>query len=249
MSQQTPPMRKKHRRLVDCLVAASCALAASAWAQRAWPTVALPEDARPFAIGDELGVNGMPTRIRGFLSARPVGDVTRAMRAGLGGAVVESHRGEKVILGQPRGDFYVTVQLEAVQGGTRALVSTTDLKASAQQREQTQADTRRWLQRLPAGSRVLSQVGARDGERFSSQLIYSNGASDAVNGEALKSLMQEDGLRFEREAEVPAKAESPGARVLLFKGPAKEATAVIGRLADGSASIVLNTVTTMQRIR
>ncbi len=251
-------MRTPHRLPALVLpVAAVCAslLMAPALAQRAWPTLPMPDDAQTFTAGDELGVNGIPMRIRGFLSARPAHELAQWFRSSLSGTVVESRIGDKLILGQAKGAFYVTVQLEQVAGGTRGLVSTTDFKSAAERREQTQEHKQRWLQRLPAGSRILSHVGTQDDRRLSSQLVYSNGTSEAFNVEALKALMREDGLRLQHEAGGDSGRYSNGdsalaaSRVLFFQGDGKEATAVIVRLPDGRASVVLNTVTTMETMR
>ena len=253
------PPRFKLRR-VQALLALAAAVCASlpappALAQRTWPSVALPGDAQAFSAGEELGVNGTPMRIRGFLSTRPTRDVAEWFRSSLGGTVVESRVGPKHILGQARGDFYVTVQLEQVAGGTRGLVATSDLKTAVEQHEQTQADTQRWLLRLPAGSRILSRIGSQDGARLASQLVYSNGVGEERNGEVLRDVMREEGLRLEREAVggSEGKAGDDGApaagRVLFFKGGGKEATAVISRLPDGRTSVVLNTVTALETLR
>lgn len=249
----------RHIRILLPLAAAVCtsllAAPAPALAQRAWPSVALPGDAQVFSAGEELGVNGTPMRIRGFLSTRSTRDVAEWFRSSLGGTVVENRVGPKLILGQARGDFYVTVQLEPVAGGTRGLVATSDLKTAVEQREQTQADTQRWLLRLPAGSRILSRVGSQDGARLSSQLVYSNGVGEDRNGEVLRDVMREEGLRLEREAVGGSQGKdgdngAPAAgRVLFFKGGGKEATAVISRLPDGRTSVVLNTVTTLETLR
>ncbi len=238
---------------LHALVLAWCGaalLAAPAHAERAWPSVEPPAGARAWSVGDALELNGLPMRIRGFVSDRSLNEVARFVRQGLGAPVVESRLGERLILGRADGGFYLTVQLERLDGGTRALVAVTDLESAARPRERREAIAQRWLQRLPAGSRLLSHSASRDGARLSSQLVYGNGASPALNGQALVALMREDGLRLERESVAdPMSHAAPGGRLMLFKGAGKEATAVIGRLPDGRASVVLSTVTALEAMK
>lgn len=235
---------------VRCLaVAWSCMalLAAPAQAERAWPSVELPTHARSWSVGDGLEVNGMPMRIRGFVSDRPLGEVARVLRQGLGAPVVENHRGDQLIMGHADRGFFTTVQLERVSGGTRGLVAVADLEGAVRGREQAQRQAQRWLRRLPPDSSILSQTSSRDGPRLSSQLVFSNGAGGALNSQALTALMRQDGLRLEHEAMADTAMDTamdtaPQARVLWFKGVGQEATAVIGRLPDGRVRVVLNTV-------
>ena len=219
-----------------CCGGAVLLLSAPARAERAWPQLALPADAQAWPVGEHFSANGVPLRVRGFLSARPLDALVREMRQRLGEPVVESRVGGQRILGRAEAGFYLTVQLAPVAGGTRALVAVADLDTARRQRAATQALAQRWLQRLPAGSQILSHSRARDGARLSTQLVYRNGASAALNAQALTATLAQDGLAPE------SGAHAGGERVLLFKGPGQEASAVIGRLPGGQSSVVLNTV-------
>lgn len=233
----------KARHLAVAIGGWAVLLGVPARAERAWPVVDLPAHAQNWSVGDALEVGGVPMRIRGFLSDRPRDEVARSLRQSLGRPMVESRLGDKLILGRADGGFYLTVQLESVAGGTRALVAVSDLESAARHREQAQRPTQAWLQRLPADSRILSQTVSHDGKRLSSQLVYSNGAGGALNGRALTALMQEDGLQLQHDATTGTASDG---RVMWFKGVGKEATAVIGRLPDGRSSVVLNTVTALE---
>jgi hypothetical protein len=219
-----------------CCCGAALLMSAPARAERAWPQLALPADAQAWSVGEQFSANGVPLRVRGFLSPRPLDALVREMRQQLGEPVVHSRVGNKVILGRAEAGFYLTLQLEPVAGGTRALLAVADLETARRQRPATQAFTQRWLQRLPAGSQILSHSSARDGALRSTQLVYRNGASAALNSQALAAVLAQDGLEPARDA------DTGGDRVLLFKGPGQEASAVIVRLPDGQSSVVLNTV-------
>lgn len=225
-----------------CAALLVCAAARAQGTERAWPSLDLPADAQAWTVGERFSAQGVPLRVRGFLSARPLAEVARDMRLRLGEPVVLSRVGEQTILGRAQAGFYLTVQLAPVAGGTRALVAVADLQTAHRQRAATQAHTQRWLRRLPAGSQILSHSSARDGARLSTQLVYRNGASAALNAQAIEQLLAQDGLVLQRSVDaagvVPA---APGERVLLFQGRGQEASAVIVRLPDGQSSVVLST--------
>ncbi len=243
----TRPSTHKVRHLAVAIGGCAVLLGVPARAERVWPGIDLPAHAQNWSLGDALEVGGVPMRIRGFLSDRPRDEVARSLRQGLGRPMVESRVGDKLILGRADGGFYLTVQLESVAGGTRAWVAVSDLESATRHRERAQSHAQAWLQRLPADSRILSQTASRDGQRLSSQLVYSNGAGAALNGRALTALMQEDGLLLQHEAAADAAPHvAPDGRVMWFKGAGKEATAVIGRLPGGRSSVVLNTVTALE---
>jgi hypothetical protein len=207
-------------------------------AERAWPTLALPADAQVWAVGEQLSANGVPMRVRGFLSPRPPAELARRLREGLGEATVQSRLGDRLILGRAERGFYLTVLLDAVPGGTRALVAVADLQTALRERGRTQSQARRWRERLPAGSQLLSHTQARDGARWSTQIVYRNGVSAERNAQALTAWLLQDGLEPQPTLHDPAS----GAQVLLFQGRGQEASAVITRGPRGQAQVVLNTV-------
>jgi len=231
------------RRWLGALGLCAC-LAAPAHADRRWPELLLPAGVSRTPVADELELNGVPLRVQGLQSALSADALRVALRARLGGAVVESRLGRQRLLGHAQGGFYTTVQIdegETPSGGVRALLVTADLARAAGQRDQQRALAQRWLQRLPAGSQLLSHTRARDGERRSEQLVYRNGLSAALNARALGTAMRALGMGLRQR--------SADGRVLLFDGPGREATAVIGRLPDGRASVVLATVLPLEPLR
>ena len=68
-------------------------------------------------------------QVRGFVSPEPVAELAARFRASLGSPLVTSQHGGKTILGQARGGYYLTVQLETAGSGTRGLVAQTDVAA------------------------------------------------------------------------------------------------------------------------
>jgi hypothetical protein len=227
-----------------CALGLCACLAAPAHADRRWPELSLPTGVSRTPIAEELELNGVPLRVQGLRTTASADALAAALRARLGGAVVESRLGRQRLLGHAQGGFYTTVQIdegEIAPGGVRALLVTADLARAAGQLEQQRALAQRWLQRLPAGSQLLSHTRARDGDRWSDQLVYRNGLSEALNARALGTAMEALGMA--------PRQRSANGRVLWFEGPGREALAVIGRLPDGRASVVLDTVTPREPLR
>ena len=216
------------------LVAAPLAAAATPW-----PLPALPDNATPFDVGGEMNMGGLPMRIRGFVSPAPREDVAAWFRRSMGAPVVENQLGAQLVLGQARGDYYVTVQLDQTPTGTRGMVAVTNLKSAAERRETTLDATRRMLDRLPSGTRVVRDMASRDGRQLSHYVVLNNAVGEAVNRERITRYLQEDGLRLERARK----------NTLWFKGPGKEATVVLGRDPQGASVVVFNTVTLMEQLQ
>jgi hypothetical protein len=238
------------------VAAAVVTLASPSHAAEDWPSVELPPHVDRFDVGRHMMVNGSPARIEGFLSDAPVNELVDWFRRSLGEPLVESRLRDKRILGRAEGDYYITIQLERVDArgapGTRGLVSITRMRAS--DRVPGGTSTHPWLARLPAGSRVDSNVTSYDGPKASSHLMFSNNHGVALNVERVVDLMREDGYALEREATPPASPELGArrpveGRSLYFKAPDREAQAVVVRLNDGRTSVVVNTVVMQERAR
>jgi len=244
---------KIFRRLLGggALVMALAATAATA----TWPTQALPPNASGFHVGSEMNVSGVPMRIRGFVSPSSRDDVAAWFRRSMGSPVVENQLGDKLVLGQARGEFYVTVQLEAQTGGTRGMVAISHMKGAADRSNATAEAAQRLLDRLPSGTRILEQVSSRDGPQMSHYVMLSNRNGEAVNRDRIVWMMQEDGMRLEREERVSGpladdpKATLANGRSLWFKGRGKEAIVVLGRNPQGDSVVVFNKVTLMEQLK
>lgn len=228
-------------------------------AQANWPSIALPNNVSAFNMGEQVTINGLPMRARGFVSSASPAQLADWFRQRLGKPLMENSLGAKQILGRAQGEYYLTVQLEPVgvggRSGTRGIVAVTNLKAAYEHRDDTQAMAERWLSRLPADSKLLSQMASEDGGKRSQHLVITNGQGEELNRDRLKYLLQEDGFIFEREAVAGEKtaahlpAHLANGKTLYFKSPGKEAIAVISHNANGDTAIVLNTITALERFK
>lgn len=229
-------------------------LASAARAETAWPTPNLPSDLTTYAIGEQLTVNGMPMRLRGFVSRQSPSKLVDALRRSMQQPLVENTVGKSQVLGQASGNFYITVQIEPFGSGSKGTVAVSDLASLSAGHREREASNARWLDRLPAGSRIASDMTSQDGGRAVRHVTYSNGHSEALNRDALARLMSDDGYVVEREVgahDVPPTAaisKLGDARTLYFKAPGKEATAVITRTGE-QTSVVLNTRSVLEKFQ
>ena len=242
------------------IVGIALALAvACASAETAWPNVALPKEASRFAIAEQMTVNGLPMRMQGFVSKARLPQVAQWFRDSLGQPLVENTLANKLILGRAQDDYYILIQLEAIgsasDGGTRGTVAVSQLKTAFDNRYATRAATERLLSRLPSGSRLTSQMESTDGDKQASYVVISNSYNEDLNRDRLTSMLRDDGFTLEREAQAvsdtghPLPASASNGRTLFFKGPGKEAMAVIVRDEAGRTTLVLNTITVIERFK
>jgi hypothetical protein len=215
-----------------------------------WPSPTLPDGLDTFNVGDQITVNGLPMRVRGFVSPKRPADLLDEFRRSLGKPLVENTVGAKRVLGRADGGFYLTVEVEPAGNGSKGVVAVTDMKTMIKSHDQRAADTARWINRLPAGSTIASQMTSEDAGRSANHIVIVNSHSEDLNRDALTALMRADGYQLEHEAAPDAtqrrslNATQADGKTLYFKAPGKEAMAVIARSGE-KTSIVLNTVATL----
>ena len=230
-----------------CLLLALCVLSVSASAEESWPVPHLPNGLETFAIGQQMNVNGLPMRLRGFISPLAPAELLPALRKSLGDPLVEDHRGARQVLGRAEGNYYITVQVEGTDSGSRGTVAVADIAGALKGHPGHRNNTARWLDRLPAGSTITSDLSSDEGGRTSQHLVFVNQQGPLRNRDGLMALMKSDGYRLEREVAaapgaVSTAATGAGAGTLYFSAPGKEAMAVVARSGE-STSVVLNIVT------
>lgn len=216
-----------------------------------WPVPKLPDDMTTFAMGQAMTVNGLPMRLQGFMSRQRPAALLQELRRSLGQPLVESTSGSKRILGRAEGRFYLTVQVEASGHGSKGIVSMADLGALGSNHDAIERVKSHWLDRLPAGSTIASDMLSEDGGKAARHMVILNGLGPAYNRDAVVSLLAGDGYVLEREdgsastSLAAISANSSGAITLHFRAAGKEAMAVITRTGS-STVIVMNTVTALK---
>lgn len=195
----------------------------------------VPRDVRAFDIGQEITHNTLPMRVQGFVSDAPPHKVMELFRQGMGAPLVESRVGSQRVLGRMQGEYYMSVQIEPAERGTRGTIAVTHLRAAPDGRDAALRQREEWTSRLAPGSRVLTETDSRDGAKTSRHVVYVNSEGEAANREQLRRILREEGLVAEPEG-------APGG-ALFFKGRAADAMATFHTAPNGRTTVVLNVVT------
>ena len=230
------------------LVSMATAAVFSAGAAGVTDGVPIPSGVRTVEVARNVLVNGIPMRLRAFVSADSVDAVVEAFRKSLGQPLVESRLGRQRVLGRPQGDGYWTVQIEAAGTGVRGIVAEADLKAAVLARDSVQAAARKWLAYFPAGARLASSMTSVDAGRSSSHLIVTSEQSKAQVAETLVTTLARDALPLEPHSDAQPEeggrddAHADAGRALFFKGPGRTAIATLHRGGRGETVTVLNIV-------
>lgn len=224
------------RLLIMLAFAIALAVLPAARAVPAWPEVALPPGLQTVDVGQQMTIDGMPMRVRGFLSPEPPDRLAALFRASLGSPLVESRHGAKTILGRVQGAHYLTVQIEPAGSGARGLIALTDIAGMMAGAADNHAERAQWQARLPAGVRIMRLTRAHDAGRASQHLVLESPQSLPASRDALTTLLRQDGYMPGR---VVASSAPPG-EVLYFQAPGRDAMAVLTRNGDGATGIVLS---------
>jgi len=250
-----------HTRLARALLLASALgplQPAAAAPAPAWPRVALPASATAYPIGEQMSVNGTPTRMQGFVTRTAPLDTAAWFRSSLGQPLVETPLLGKMVLGRAQGDYYVSVMLEALpgeRGGTRGTVTVANLKAAYEKRDANRAINERMLARLPNGSRLMNQLSSTERGRATAYILATNGHGQQLNRDHVVKRLEAEGYVLEREAG-PGQTRAPGVpaeaasgRTLFFKGRDKEAMAVIRPAEQSGSAIVIQTINLVEELK
>lgn len=223
----------------------------SAAASLSWPTVALPNDAVVYPVGDQMTVHGMPLRVQGFFVKTTQGATANWFRKRLGKPMVENRLGQALVLGRAQGPHFITIQLLSQTDGTSGIVSVAHFHAAYKSRDTRKAATERLLSRLPPGSELITELVSTDGRKQSRLYVISNTYHEDVNRDRVYDLMREDGLTLRHQARAPeqhlrsGKAQLSNGSVFVFNGERKEAVAVIGRNTTGRTIVQVNVISDM----
>lgn len=233
---------RHYRRLwIAMLVAGSMQVPAAA--RQPWPSISLPDNVRTYAIADDLVIDGVATRIQGFVSSTAAAELADQFRRTLGSPHVVTPSARGVVLGRALAGHYLTVQLEPVGRGARGWIAQTRLKTSYGEYREAKAGIERQLSRFPSGSRMVNHMTSNDAGKMATHMIVTNANSQSLNIARIKSMMQADGLQLEKEMPGNAANVSGGrGSTLLFKGSGREATAKVYQDHAGKTLVLLNTV-------
>jgi hypothetical protein len=248
-------MKSFARRQISIATLSAALMIGHASAESAWPQIELPTSSTVFPVDDVIVANGLPMRLTAFSSRQSREQLMAWFRQSLGEPLVENRLGDKIVLGQAKGEHYLTIQLESTGTGTRGVAAVSHLKSAYDQQADTRAARDLWLQRLPSGSRILSRMSSSDRGQRAEHLVFINNQSESANRDALRTILENKGFSFEREtvaSDAPGASRSgrlADARTLYFKGKSGEAMATVARDSAEKTVVVLNTISSKEGIR
>lgn len=227
----------------------------SAWPEaaaqvREWPRLPSPPHEEAFEVGQHVKLNGVPVRIKGYVSDRSASELNRWYRQTLEGRWVENRVGNKTVLGQQQDRFFVTVELEPMLSGlsrpsTKVVIAVMDLNPRTMRGFQAGDELGNWANRLPLSSRVLSHLTDSTATHESLHLIAANGQSLAHNAQHFRREFRQMGFHEElTEADAHARQahQSRGTAApeqLKFSSPGTDAVLILDRDRQGRTTVVL----------
>lgn len=233
----------------------SAMVACPAWAQ-GWPSMVMPPGAKEFRVADEAGINGVPTRIRGFESAMLRPEVVAWFERQLPPTQRVEIYPVKTVLSALQGPYLLTVVVEDAAEplpGTVVLVTQSRFP-SASERTSFERQRESWLMAMPPGTQLTSQHTSVDQGRQSLQLIFVNRLQPALNAQRVVGLLGHKGYQLAGGSDRVFQRLTAGGMdlrdgmALTFKAPqGGEAYAVLGWDAGSRQSwIVMNLIRTVE---
>lgn len=217
--------------------------------RQGWPVVALPQGTTTYSVADRIIANGIPLQIKGFAAKSAPHAMAKWFRGLLGEPIVEKNLGKIRILGKATNGYFITIQMSPAGTGTNGTLTVSHLRAAYESRDKTQAALSRLLARLPAGSKIDTEMVSIDGSKLSKYYVLSNSHTDELNRDRIRALMREDGMRLQYQGSITEgkmtkriPSLSKNGRMLFFQGEKKEAIAVIGRNTEGVTVVQVNVV-------
>jgi hypothetical protein len=207
------------------------------------PEIELPPSAKSFSVGENIVLNGLPMRMRGFHAQESLHELKAWFLRRLGERTVENHWAGGVILGKAEGKYYLTVQLKPGREGVDGVVAISDFR-TGDTLERYRERTNRLLSGLPHDSMLISDMTAQDGNKSSWHAVVANRQGAQLNSERVQGWLTGQGFVLEHEARTDGDGRS-----LYFKGAGKEAIVTIAREPDRQTVIVINTVSTLSAFR
>ncbi len=197
-----------------------------------------PPSAHSEVVADALELNGKPLHIHRILSADKLPALLHHYQREFDGRVAEARVGNTVILSHEGDGQFITVMLKPLGGGGghEILVAQSPLHASVAPYPAPDVLPGGWV--LPADTRLLSTLTTRDPGRHTTQLVFSNAHSLAINRERLRQQLARQGLLPEPLQQ--ARLDDPARQAWLehYSGPGGEARVILMRNASQTESIL-----------
>ncbi len=203
-----------------------------------WPILAAPRGARIEDVGEQIQLNGYPTRIQHLILRESEAEAIAYYRRALGPQVILRELGAATALATPRAPYFITVRINSGQGGTaEAFVMVTKLDAATRSAATSVRDLP-----LPAGSQIISVTESADGERRARTVVALHPVALAAAADAIERTLRDRGfVRVGVDDSVAISGPTPRRRVLHYQRHGAEISVTVTE-RDGVGMIVYNFV-------
>ncbi len=225
-------------RLALLLLLSSSLLAAGARAAEPWPEVASPPRARVQWVGDNLRVNGVPTRIQQFQSRAGRAEVVEYYREYWSGGYPTKPSikalGDSTVISQKHGPYFMTVKVEDAERGTsRGLISVSRIAGS-------KVEFNPGSLPLMPGAKVVSVVESSDPGKTSREVTVINPQPPQSVVQFYQGSYGDGGWRQVQSNEVSRTARSPAGTFVVFAREGTEMQLSITETPDGKGSVLVS---------
>lgn len=226
--------------------------AAMAQAPDPWPELPPPPHLEQFDVGStRMELNGVPTRIRGYVSDRSATELSQWYRQNVSGTWVENRIGTKTILGQKRSAHFVTIELEPMLSNasgnhTKVVAASMALRTAKRSNTQRELSLDYWTVHLPVQSQVISHIVDHDQGKASLHMVIVNRHSSTVNKHHFQREFGQMGFVMDpifsapSGQQIPPPPRTPAGEKFLFTGAKGEAILVLARDESGRSTAVMN---------
>ena len=213
-----------------------------AFASPSWPTLPVPPKADTQWIGQNMRVNGAPTRVLGFQSRASRAEVVEYYRAHWTGSFerepsVRTYK-QSTIVAQKVGAWFMTVKVEDGQRGeSHGLISVAQLGGSRFDRSPGELT-------LMPGAQVVSVVESDDPGKHSRQVVIITPQMPAMVMKFYQSSLANAGWNPVQTGDLPAGRKSGGGRFLVYGRGSSEMQLSIVEPRKGKGSMLLANLVT-----
>lgn len=208
-------------------------------AEQAASPVPTPPGSRAYSAGESLVLNGTSVSARLFGTAGSTSDVIDWYDRQFGAPISRHANGRVEARAYLTPAGLVTLQVQPALEGSRGLVAISAAHGVSLRSEDA-PPSRRWLGRMPSGTRLLMDLRSRDGGQHAHQMVFANPQGLERNREVVVQALAAEGMSLERDVALDAGAGGRQAgQVLHFQGDSRQAVATLQQGREGTSLVVL----------
>ena len=215
---------------------------AHAFFDKQWPSIESPPGSKAAWVADDMVQNGVPMRIKHFVSDMPAAAVVSHYKKSWQKAIGKkkpaiNNIGDWTVIGYAQNDFLMTVQVRDIKSGSEGFMAVSQLpKAIADNTIAFDQDFPR-----PPGTTVMSDTRSRDMNKKGKTLILENSNSVISNVAFYKRKMKANGWSLGKYGDEMFRTDSSAA-YLFFRRNKEACTITVVRSVNKIGSTIVANV-------